>query len=272
MILVLLVVCLALTGCSRKGSQPDAKHDLNAAYGEFDQKQYDKAFASAESYLKRNPSGPGSAEALYLQGRVHEARAEGAGANGRKEEARQELVDAANSYQRAISLQDPKPAPQVEGLCRAGLANAAYYLDDYQTAAREWSAALPLVTQSNAKAWILYRVGLCQQRLGSFETADQTFAQVQSQYASAAGGEPARRAATRAGHRGFYVQLGTFTSPVNADRAIAALQKGRVPAARGTDPATGRQIVRAGPVPSYPEAKALKQYLAGQYPDAVVVP
>jgi hypothetical protein len=66
--------------------------------------------------------------------------------------------------------------------------------------------------------------------------------------------------------------VGTFTSPVNADRAIAALHKGRVPAARGTDPATGRQVVRAGPVPSYPEAKALKQYLAGDYPDAVVVP
>jgi 8-oxo-dGTP pyrophosphatase MutT (NUDIX family) len=198
--------------------------------------------------------------------------AEEAGAAGRREEAKQHLVDAANAYQRAISLQDPKPPPQVEGLCRAGLANAAYYLDDYPTAAREWAAAMPLVTQADAKAWMLYRVGLCQQRLGSFEAADQTFAQVRSQYPAAAGGEPARRAATRAGLRGFYVQVGTFTSPVNADRAIAALHKGRVPAARGTDPATGRQIVRAGPVPSYPEAKALKQYLAGQYPDAVVVP
>ena len=265
----LLAICLALAGCSGKHA---AKQDLNAAYGELDQKHYDKAFASAEAYLKRNPKGPGSAEALYLQGRVHEARAEEAGASGRKEEARQNLVDAANAYQRAISLQDPRPAPQVEGLCRAGLANAAYYLDDYQTAAREWAAALPLVAQADAKAWILYRVGLCQQRLGSFQEADQTFAQVRSQFPDAADGEPARRAATRGGHRGFYVQVGTFTSPVNADRAIAALQKGRVPAARGTDPATGRQIVRAGPVPSYPEAKALKQYLAGQYPDAVVVP
>jgi hypothetical protein len=35
---------------------------------------------------------------------------------------------------------------------------------------------------------------------------------------------------------------------------------------------SGRHIVRVGPLPTYEQAEALKQRLAGKYPDAVILP
>lgn len=261
-----LVVTLLFIPAGCRSADPSPKERLTAAYRDLDGRRYDAAFAEAEAFLKKTPAGPGSAEALYLQGRVYEAKAEESGAAGRPDEARERLTAAANTYLRALQQ---KPPPAVEGLARAGVANAAFHLEDYATAVREWGTAYPLLTRPDVKAWTLLRVGVCQQRLGWFEMADRTFARVQQE---APGQEPAARAGPRIGLRAFFVQVGVFTSPTNADREIARLRTLRVTATRGTDPLTGRQIVRAGPFPNFAEARATQTRLAAAYPEAAVVP
>ena len=60
----------------------------------------------------------------------------------------------------------------------------------------QWSQAYPHLTDPDQRVWALYRIGLCEQRLGRFEHADATFAQVQKQYP---GTVPAARAREKQG-------------------------------------------------------------------------
>jgi len=238
---------------------------LADAYAAFERKQYDAAMTGAQRVLAGNPAGKGAAEAQYLRGRVLEERAAQASGVGDSSGAKAALQSAREAYNAALAA---NPAPAVEGNIRAGIANVAYFQDDYATAIAEWTAAHEKITEPQTKAWVLYRVGLSQQRFGNFPDADRTFALVQQQYS---GTEAARRAAAHQGARGFHVQVGVFTSPTNADATIASLRADGIIGTHITD-AQGRHVVRIGPAPTYDQAKALKARLAAKFPDAVILP
>jgi tetratricopeptide (TPR) repeat protein len=240
-----------------------SKQQLTVAYQHLAQKRYDQAYNEADAFLAKSSSGPGAAEAFYLKGRVFEARAESAGQTGI---AREQLTTAANTYLQAISR---SPAPSVEGLARAGFANAAFYLEDYATAAREYAAAFPLLPQSESRAWTLYRIGVCHQRMGAFDQADRSFAQLQQSFPKT---EAAKRAGYRIGQRSFYLQVGAFTTPATASGEMSRLQRLGYAAIRGQDPNTNQQIVRAGPFLTYAEARGAQSSLVSSYPDALVIP
>ena len=236
--------------------------ELAGGYQAFDQRRYDDAIRSAEKVLAEDSTGPGSAEALYLQGRVHEQRAKDA---ANPTDARNNLREAQGLYTRALSMAPPQP---LEAYAHAGLANASYFLEDYATAAREWAAAYPNITEPDAKAWVAYRAGLSEQRRGNFAAADQHFAEVQRQFP---GSEQARRAATHQGAKAFHVQVGIFSTAANAQNAVAKLKAQGFSPVRSAD-AQGRQIIGVGPIPSYAQAKTLRDRLSGQYPGAAIVP
>ena len=263
----LLLVPLAaavLLGCASNdpGKPATRRQELASGYAAFEQRRYEEAMQAADRVLKEDSVGPGSAEALYLQGRVHEQNAQTAGSTS---QAREHLRSARAVYQRALAA---KPAQPLEAYLRAGLANASYFLEDYATAAREWAAAYPHMNDADAKAWVLYRAGLAEQRQGQFQQADRHFAEAQQLFP---GSEPARRAATHQGAAGFYVQVGTFANKANAEKAAGMLKaQGHTPV-KATDPA-GRQTIAVGPVTTYQHAKSLRDRLAGQYPEAVIVP
>jgi cell division septation protein DedD len=111
-------------------------------------------------------------------------------------------------------------------------------------------------------------MGLCQQRLGQFQQADQTFAMVQQQHP---GSTPAQRAKEHVGVRSFFVQLVTFKTAASADKAVAALRREGVEPAR-IENDQGFQQIRVGPVQSYAQAVSLKTRFADRYPDAIIVP
>ena len=238
---------------------------LTAAYAAFERKQLDQAMAGADRVLVGNPAGPGAAEAHYLRGRVLEERATQAANKGDITSAKASLQAARDAYNSALNA---KPAPNVEGNTRAGIANVAYFQEDYTTAITQWTAANDKIAEPQTKAWVLYRVGLSQQRSGRFLDADRTFAAVQQQFP---GTEPARRAAAHQGARGFHVQVGVFGAPANADGTLTDLRKEGVIGLIVADSA-GRHIVRVGPVPTYEQAKVLKSRLAGKYPDSIIIP
>src|SRR3978361_1645908 len=67
---VVLLISL-LVGCVDNKSQDR----LNEGYRALEAQRYDEAGAAANDYLAKHPTGPGTAEALYLQGRAYELRA-----------------------------------------------------------------------------------------------------------------------------------------------------------------------------------------------------
>jgi hypothetical protein len=144
----------------------------------------------------------------------------------------------------------------------------AYFQEDYAIAVSEWQAALPSLQGDDAKAWALYRSGLSQQRLGWFKQADDTFTTVKQDYPNS---EAASRAITRVGARAFYVQIGAYADPANAKKVADGLSREGFPA--GTVPeAQSRHIVRVGPAATYADAKSLRSRVAGEYPQAIILP
>ena len=243
----------------------EAEQVLNDAFAAFNRKQLDQAMAGADRLLASNPQGRGAAEAQYLRGRVFEERARDAGDRSEYAAAKSALQSARDAYNAGLAL---SPAPELEGRIRTQIANVAYHQDDYATAIAQGTAAYQKVTEPDAKAWVLYRVGLSQQRFGNFTEADRTFAAVQQEFPNT---EQARRAAAHRGARGFHVQVGTFSSPTNADGALTDLRAQGV-IGLSLPNTNGQLVVRVGPVQTYDQAKALKARVAGKYPDAVIIP
>lgn len=253
-----------LCGCT--ANNPNANRQaLNAGYQSLAAKDYEAAMARASEFLQRTPAGPGSAEALYLQGRVYEQRAQDSASAGREAESKADLQQAMSTYQRALQLMPPA---RVDALLRAGVANVAYFQDDYSTAMLKWAEAYDNIQQPDARAWILYRIGLCQQRLGRFDQADNSFSIVRHDYP---GTEPAQRAGTHYGARAFYVQVGAYTDASNADRMIRTLQSQGFKADKAIEQG-GKQAVRVGPAQTYVQAKSLRERLLGSYPGALIEP
>jgi tetratricopeptide (TPR) repeat protein len=255
--LLLLLPPLLAAGC---GADRSTRQNLTAGYQALQARQYEAAMAAADEQLRRTPKGPGSAEALYLRGRAFEQ----AGASNAKE-AQSNLQSARTAYLEALKH---SPAPRLEVYIRTSLGNVAYFQDDYAAAVREWSGVYDRLDDPSVRSWVLYRVGLCQQRMGNFEQADKTFLQVQRVYPNTV---PAQRAREHHGTRGFTVQLATYANRNTAEAAMHILRREGILPNPTVDP-YGRTVVRVGPMQSYQQAVALKQQYAERYPDALIVP
>lgn len=261
----ILLAAAVAAGCTPNGS-PQSRQELHAGYQALGEQDYNGAMTHAEQFLRDHPDGgPGTAEALYLEGRVYEQRASSDEASGRQDQAKTDLQYARDTYAHALTL--PAPA-NVQALLHAGMANAAYFQEDYATAMDEWAKGYNGISQPEARAWILYRIGLCQQRLGRFDQADRSFAICRQQYPQSV---PAGRAASHQGAKAFYVQVGAFADAGNADNTVKSLRSQGYRAERAAEPA-GRQAVRVGPAYTYAEAKTLQARLLGAYPGAMIEP
>jgi tetratricopeptide (TPR) repeat protein len=210
--------------------------------------------------LNKSPEGEVSAEALYLKGRAFEQRAK-----PDERGASSDLDSAASYYQQALTMSPAKP---LEGYIHASLGNVDYWRDDFYGGLQQFSAGYDLIDATDLKSFVLYRAGLCQQRLGQFEVADKTFKAVQERFP---GSEAATRALAHQGVRDFNVQVAVFSGTQSADTAVQALRSMSVNAHR-RDTANGRSVVLVGPEGSYTEALAMKARVAGQYPNAIIVP
>ncbi|MBC7785827.1 MAG: SPOR domain-containing protein [Burkholderiales bacterium] len=235
--------------------------DLERSRAALAMNEYADAQAAAETYLAGDPSGPRAAEANYLKGRALEDRTAATA-----DEARDNLQGARTAYVAALTAGTQDRA--LEGLIRASLADVAYWQEDFAVAAEQGNAAYGLLSDDDARAWTLYRTGVAQQRMGSFEEADKSLNAVQTQHP---GSEPASRARPRTGVRAFSVQAATFAQASIADSAIASLtQQGFSVTKRLND--SGKTVIMVGPYQSYAQASGVRTRLAAKYPDAMIVP
>jgi TolA-binding protein len=250
------LVAVAGMGCATDAQ----KKQLREGFGQLEAKQYDAATATANDYLRRYPSTPGTAEALYLRGRSAEQRPSRSYA-----ESRGNLQTARTDYIAALST---KPPASLENYIRTSIGNVAFFQDDYATALAQWRYVYPRQKDPTTRAWTLYRIGLSLQRQGKFGDADATFDRVVRDYP---GTLQASRAAEARGTRAFYVQVGAFAVQSSADRLARDLAQrgGRV--SRQADP-RGLHLVRLGPFGTYLSAMAERSRWLAYYPDARVVP
>jgi tetratricopeptide (TPR) repeat protein len=248
------------TGCAHA---PTARDNLATAYQELNSPtpNYVDIANTADAYLKEQPTGSAAADALYLRGRALEEKGQRDPSSPQKD-----FADAYNYYSQALA-QHPRPA--LAGLIHLGMGNVLYFQDRYSAAINELTGGIEQLERDADKAYALYRVGLCYQRLGHWEEADRQFIAVQQRFP---GTDPAARAREHQGARAFYVQVGTYAGAAQADATTAALKKQGLPAQRFQDNARNVQYVRVGPMSTYESAVATKQKIWGKYRDAIVFP
>lgn len=251
----LLIMATMLAGCvaERPALIQESARALNS-------NQPEQAISAAQEYLDKNPTGTGAAEAWYLIGQGYEAHGASSSA-----QAASNLQMAHAAYVRGLALAENGIQ---QGHFRAGLANVEFFMGNYSAALQEWSTAYNLLTDPDVRAWTLYRIGLCRQRLGRFTEADRTFAMVQQNYPGTAA---AARAAEKSGYRDFYVQIGVYANQSNAWAALSRLRGYGV----GTQlfrNAQGQHVLCAGPSATYAQARTLQAKLIPHYPGAIIVP
>lgn len=254
------LVCMALMALAAGCAPDQRKTQLTEGYTALEANQFGEAMSRADAFLSQYPTGPGTAEALYLRGRAFEQRV---AAN--PNEARSNLQSARTAYIEALAK---NPSPKLASYIHTSLANVAYFQDDYPTALKEWSGAYDSIQDTEIKSWVLYRMALCQQRLGRFVEADKIFTAVEQQYG---GTLPAQRAKEKKGARGFSIQFATFLNAATADSAIAALRSQGVLASKQVDPRS-RSVVMAGPFATYQQALTVRNTHLDKYPDAIILP
>ena len=259
---IVLGLAAVIAGCA---ADQQTQQNLDAGFTSIanapQNDELSDALARADAQIAKEPTGKNSAKALYLRGRALEQRVKKspAQANADFGAARQAYTDA---------LQQ-KPGVPLEHYIRASLANVCYWQDDYITAQQEWSTVAGKFEDESTNAFVLYRIGLCQQRLGNFVGADQVFARVQEQFPQAV--EVGTRAKNHVGFKYFLVQLATFANAQTADATAQQLVRDGVNPKRITDP-RGAHIVTIGPCSTYAQAQQLKSRYIARFPDAVIVP
>lgn len=252
-----LAVAVAAVGCASNKPASEIEQSRTALAA----RDYTNAITAADTYLARSPNGPHAAEAYYLKGRaLEDARSQSQG------EARSNLQQARTAY--IAALKTGISDARLEGNVRASLADVAYWQDDYATAAEQWIAAYGMLEDRSVKAWALYRAGVSQQRLGQYEQADKTLQMVAAEHADT---EPGRRAKSRIGVRGFFVQVATFADKRSADGAAQNLARSGNRTSQRTTP-DGKTVVLVGPFNSYGQANGMRGTLSKAYPDALITP
>jgi len=255
--LISAIILGMAAGCATQ-KDPTVRQPLTDGEREFAAHNYDQAIADANRAIA-SQNVDVLAEAYYLRASSEEQRPKQSPA-----ESTADLVLARKDYESAIGQHPGKP---VDSRARGGLGNVEFFLEDYPDALENWSSAYNELDNPEWKQWILYRMGECQQRLGRFEDADRTFGEVMREYP---GTEVAGFAQSRRGVHGFYVRLGAFSQPDDAEKAREAIiAAGAVPV-RMND--KGLIVIRTREVSSYSEAMTLKTSLSVRYPDAQIMP
>jgi tetratricopeptide (TPR) repeat protein len=259
---VTTLACALLAGCA---ADQAAQQNLDAGFNSLSTARQDDelsdALGRADAQLAKEPAGKNAPKALYLRGHALEQRV--------KKSPAQAASDFAAARQAYVEALQQDPGQPLVNYIRASLANVCYWQDDYVTAQQQWSAVAGQFDDDAINAFVLYRIGLCQQRLGNFVAADQTFAKVQELYPQSV--EVGTRAKNHMGFQFFVVQLATFATQQSADATVKQLVREGVNPKRLTDP-RGAHVVTIGPCATYAQAQQLKSRYIARFPDAVIVP
>lgn len=243
-----------VTGC--EGVPPAARQMLLTANENYQRGQYLAAEQSSTTFLHHFESSPAAGEAYYIRG-----------------------LSRAQQHQEAAARADFQAGAKratrddLRAYCHAMLGNYAYEDGDVAAAAGHYAAAEPNLPRESPTDLILYRYGVCLQRLGRWKDARQRFSRLLDQFASSPRADAARRLALWP-NDAFSIQCGAFGRVDNANAVAGTLRK------RGLSPETvyldlgGTPMWRVivGRYATYAEARADLARVRAIEPTALVVP
>jgi tetratricopeptide (TPR) repeat protein len=250
-----VLLALALSGCAAQLTASE-RTLLESGEDAYRQKNYPTAISTLSQFLRDVKGKPEVTRALYLRGSSYAL----AGKRG----------DALTDLQRCIDTPgDP------EAVWRAYVVLGTLHFEDgrWEPALRALNAAEKRIPDAPPKDAVLFRQGVCRERLGRWAEAREAFAELKrafpgSDYAAQAD----RRLTLGASH--YSVQCGVFGEQKNAESLAARLTRQGMAAGVRREQRNRRPayIVLVGQFASYEEAKRGLSDVKRAVPDAVIWP
>ncbi|RMF85286.1 MAG: hypothetical protein D6744_01665 [Planctomycetota bacterium] len=254
--LLIGLMVVVVVGCADRLSPAQADL-LERGEQAYKSQRYAEAADRLGEFLGAAPAGrPERARALYVRGMAL-ARA------GRRAEAVADL-------ERCVRTRGDE-----ESVWRAYVVLATIYYED-----RDWSraagalrAAVSRMPAEPPKDTLLFRLGVCYERLGRWSDAHLAFRElVRSFPKSSVARDAQRKLARNASH--YAVQAGVFSSKSNAERQVRMLRDHNLPAEIRLEShnRTPRYIVLVGRYATYEQALQQLAAVKAFVPDAVIWP
>lgn len=248
------VLLVGLTGCS---TLTDGQR-MCLADGEraLREKQYSRAIERMSTFLEQVRNPPEVARAYYVRGMARALSGQRAWAYADLQRAVTETRD-----------------PQVTWQPQAMLGVLCFEDDNWDAAARAFKAAVDKMPASPPQDALLFRLGLCAERMGRWSAATSQYRLILQRfprgvYAAAA----ARRTQLGADH--FAVQCGVFSRSENANQLVARLRAEGLQVYSRPEPRQdgSSYVVLEGRYASYQDANQALGRVRGYVPDAVLWP
>ncbi len=222
----------------------------------FQSRDYDAAIGQLTAYLNESRSQPETGRALYVRGMA-------LALDNQRAAAYEDLQRAAR---------DPSD-PQVRWRAQAVLGVLRFEDQEWAEAAQALGGAVGSMPAGPPMDGLLFRLGLCQERLGRWGEAQAQFRRIVSQFASGTyAGLAQRRVDLKADH--FAVQCGAFAQVQNASAQAAQLQRSGLTAQvrRDTRGGAAPYVVFVGHYGTYAEALDALGRVRAVVSDAVLWP
>jgi len=186
---------------------------------------YAQALRGFSGYAARQTNPAAISEALYWQGMCHLAR--------------KEFAPAAEMFEKSLSQQAAEKWVRGSALC--GLGSALMGSGKHDAASDIYKKALETGVDGIRRDEVLFRLGLCYQRTGQWEKAEEYFGLVRKEAPDSQFAEQALEQIDYGEEKVFSVQVGAYESEEAASKRVAQLKQMGVEA-------YVKKIVRAGKV------------------------
>lgn len=249
-----LLFVVAVTGCNTLSDQ----QQLTLTQGEqaFRNKDYAGATRQLSTFLAESKDRPEAARALYVRGMAYAL-------SGHRAEAYTDLRAAARA----------STDPQLTWQPAAVLGILFFEDENWDAAAQLLSAATTRMPAAAPMDALLFRTGVCYERMGRWAAAQTPFRRIVSQFPGgpyAANAE--RRVQLQADH--FAIQCGVYSRSENANELVATLRQSGLSPSVSVEQRRGTPcyVVLEGRYASYQQANQALARIRGSVPDAVLWP
>ncbi|MCG3181307.1 MAG: hypothetical protein BIFFINMI_03687 [Phycisphaerae bacterium] len=223
--------------------------DANAAYENGD---YRQTLSKSDEFLKVHAATNGAGEAYYLRGLAYAQM--------------RDRQRAAADFQQVLKVAKRSDLPV---LARVGMGNLYFEQWQLPAARQEYQAVVEKLPNKSPKDLVLYRLGLCNARMGDWGSARGWFSQVLHLFPDSPTADSSRR---YLGSDGFSIQCGAFEKPVNATEQVELLRKHNLVAERRMDTHGLLYLVQVGHYRSYEDARVALGRVRGVVSGAIIVP
>lgn len=253
---IVAVVAVFVAGCGPHETRQQITQ-LHAGRQAFDEQRYTEAVDQLSRVIDAaEPDATTLSEALYVRGMAH-AQA------GQRAEAYRDLVRCvATTHSTDIAW-------------RAYVVLGTLHFEDEQWADAmvAFRAAADRMPNRPPKDLVLFRLGLCYERIGQWRNARTAYAELVRRFPDGTYGDAARRKLNRNADY-FAIQAGVFSVERNAEQQVRRLREHNLPATmrREIHNRLPRNVVLVGRYATYEEARRQLGVVRQYVPDAVLWP